>query len=47
MQVRFERGSKTVATASAELVAQTSPYDGAIELKNLGDNSMVLEAILC
>src|SRR6266511_1634218 len=35
VQVSFTKGSKTMATATATLVLETSAYDGAIEVKTL------------
>ena len=45
VQVRFIKDSKSIVTTSARIVPQTNPYDGAVEVKTLGDNSKVLEAI--
>lgn len=45
VQVRFMKDSKTIVTTSARIVPEISPYDGAVKLKVIGDNSKVLEAI--
>ncbi len=45
VQVSFMKGSKTVATAPATLVLEPSTYDGAVQIKTLGDNARVLERI--
>jgi len=45
VQVSFMKGSKTVATASATLVLEPSTYDGAVQIKTLGDSARVLERI--
>src|SRR6266536_4249635 len=39
VQVSFMKGSKTVVTVSAKLVTQSNPYDGAVEVKTVGDNT--------
>jgi len=46
VQVTFEKGLKTVLTTSAELIAEESPYDGAIVTRTRADNTKVLEKIM-
>lgn len=46
VQVTFMKGGKTVVTASAKLVAETSRYDGAVRARTLDNKSRVLEAIM-
>jgi len=45
VQVTFMKGSKTMATATAKLVVESSEYDGAVETKTTPDNAKVLERI--
>ena len=45
VQVTFEKGLKTVLTTSAELIAEASPYDGAIVSRMREDNTRVLQKI--
>ena len=46
VQVTFMKRGKTIVTASAKLVLETSKYDGAVRGKTLDNNSRVLEAIM-
>ncbi len=45
VQVTFKRGDKVLVTAPARLVNESSPYDGAIQMKTVGTDVRVLEGI--
>ena len=45
VQVTFKRGDKVLVTAPARLVNESSPYDGAIQMKTVGADTRVLEGI--
>ncbi|HXU36902.1 MAG TPA: hypothetical protein VN937_11115 [Blastocatellia bacterium] len=45
VQVTFKRGDKVLVTTPATLVNETSPYDGAIQMKTVGADGRVLEGI--
>ena len=45
VQVTFKRGDKVVVTTSARLVNESSPYDGALQMKTMDSNVMVLQGI--
>ena len=45
VQVTFKRGDKVVVTTAARLVNESSPYDGALQLKSMDNNTKVLEGI--
>jgi hypothetical protein len=45
VQVSFLQGKKVVANAPAKLVNESSPYDGAVEVKKESDGTSVLEDI--
>lgn len=45
VQVTFKHGDKVLVTAPARLVNETSPYDGAIQMKTVGADARVLQGI--
>lgn len=45
VQVTFKHGDKVLVTAPARLVNESSPYDGAIQMKTVGTDARVLEGI--
>jgi hypothetical protein len=45
VQVSFKRGDKVLVTTSARLVNESSPYDGALQMKSMDNNTKVLEGI--
>lgn len=45
VQVTFKQGDKVLVTAPARLVTESSPYDGAIQMKTGDANVMILQGI--
>ena len=45
VKVTFSRGDKVFVTTSARLVIESSPYDGALQMKTTSNNMKVLEGI--
>ena len=45
VQVTFKRGDKVFVTTSATLVNEPSPYDGAIQMKTMDNNTRILKGI--
>ena len=45
VKVTFSQGDKVLVTTSAHLVIETSPYDGALQMKTTSNNMKVLEGI--
>jgi hypothetical protein len=45
VQVTFKRGDKVSVTTKARLVNESSPYDGALQMKTMDNNTKMLEGI--
>jgi hypothetical protein len=45
VQVTFEKGLKTVLITGAEVISETSPYDGAIVIRTREDKTQFLQKI--